>query len=187
MKDDLVIYKPQQHIEYEYTDPADPFGDTSKGYPQLMYPAPEEDELGPSMVGGASEGGGRPRPSHRKKKHGPSAEARKEIARFNQAFEGLWIPKVLTLAAEIKKANFEKMANGELLPRYLEAEDPAARLALLNECALVYFTTPKQIEELNNDREAYLGLLYFIFNAQCIETAALMKSTKHTAEYDGHA
>lgn len=39
---------------------------------------------------------------------------------------------------------------------------------------------------MNNDREAYLGLLYFIFNAQGIENANLSKSTKHTAEYDGH-
>ena len=188
MKDEVAIYKPQQYIEYEYTDPADPFGDTSKGYPQLMYPAPEEDELEtcPSMLGGAAEGGGRPRPSYRKKKLGPSAEALKEVAQFNQAFEGLWIPKVLTLAATIKKANFEKMANGELLSRYLDTEE-SARLALLSEYALVYFTTPQQIEELNNDREAYLGLLYFVFNAQVIETAALAKSTKHTAEYDGHA
>jgi len=39
---------------------------------------------------------------------------------------------------------------------------------------------------LNNDREAYLGLLYFVLNAQVIETANLAKATKHTAEYDGH-
>lgn len=139
------------------------------------------------MVGGASQvAGGRPRPSQKKKKLGPSAAALKEVARFNQAFEGLWIPKVQIAAAEIKKANFEKMANGELLTRYIETEELAARLTLLQEYALVYFTTPQQIEDLNNDREAYLGLLYFILNAQVIEAANLMKSTKHTQEYDSH-
>jgi hypothetical protein len=54
IKNDCEIYKPQECIDYEYTDPADPFGDTSKGYPQLMYPAAEDDEVTPSMVGGAS-------------------------------------------------------------------------------------------------------------------------------------
>lgn len=78
------------------------------------------------------------------------------------------------------------MANGELLTRYIETEELAARLTLLQEYALVYFTTPQQIEDLNNDREAYLGLLYFILNAQVIEAANLMKSTKHTQEYDSH-
>jgi hypothetical protein len=152
-----------------------------------MYPAADEEEVAPSMAGGASEvAGGRPRPTLKKKKLGVSAEARKEVARFNQAFEGLWLPKVRTLAEAIRKANFAKMANGELLTRYLDTAEAAAKLTLLSEYALVYFTTPQQIEDLNNDREAYLGLLYFIFNAQVIEAAALTKCTKHTQEYDGH-
>lgn len=50
----MEIYKPQELIDYEYTDPADPFGDTSKDYPQMMYPV--DDSLGAcaSMLHGTS-------------------------------------------------------------------------------------------------------------------------------------
>lgn len=49
----VEIYKPQVFIDYEYTDPAEPFGDTSKAYPQLMYPE-LADGICTSMVAGAA-------------------------------------------------------------------------------------------------------------------------------------
>lgn len=78
------------------------------------------------------------------------------------------------------------MANGDLLTQYIQTDTSVAKLKLIQDYALIYFTTSQQIADLNDDKEAYMGLLYFIYNAQVIETANLSKSTKHTAEYDGY-
>jgi len=126
----MEIYKPQELIDYEYTDPADPFGDTSKDYPQMMYPV-VEDGLCASMVGGGSVLPGAHHGNHKLKKAGPNPEVVKEVKRFTEAFTGLYLPKIQIMAAEIKKANFDKMANGDLLTRYVETDGLTDRLTLI--------------------------------------------------------
>jgi hypothetical protein len=50
-----------------------------------------------------------------RKKKGPSAKALMELKRFNEAFHLKYVPEIKLKEAEITKALFAKMANGDLL------------------------------------------------------------------------
>ena len=50
---------------------------------------------------------------------------------MNEAFTGLWIAKIKTKAEEIKKANFKRMSNGDLLVRYIETMGLEDKLKVL--------------------------------------------------------
>tara|TARA_B110000285_G_C14729394_1_gene425740 strand:+ start:97 stop:375 length:279 start_codon:yes stop_codon:yes gene_type:complete len=92
-----------------------------------MYPD-TGDELCASMVGGGSEAAAAHQGHHHKKAVGLSAAAKKEVEQFNEAFSGLYLPQIQLKAAEIKKANFASMANGDLLVQYLETDLSAGKL-----------------------------------------------------------
>ena len=145
------------------------FGDSAEEYPQLIDWEQDHEEHEESILHALPA----------EKEH-QSSEVASHVQEYHNALKQMFLSKIEVIVHDIKEENFDKMANGKLLKKYLSLESYNQRLALVQEYHRQYFSTAVQYQDLNNHQEAHQGLLYFIFKIMVIESQHLSYATKHT-------